>query len=151
MFKQTDKTPQAVNLSDREILIPAETFVFVKLPAIHSKPEYWGEDSLQWRPNRWITTNSVGEETFVEPKKGTFIGWASGPRVCPGKKFAQVEFVAIFATLFRKHTVKPVLKYGETAEEARVRLFTKVQDVDLYASFRVHNPEALPLLWEERA
>jgi len=89
-------------------------------------------------------------ETLLEPEAGTFVGWAEGPRVCPGKKFAQVEFVATFATLFRENIVKPVLERGETMRDAQVRLSTKIQDVNMGASFRVNDPEALALTWKRR-
>lgn len=66
--------------------------VAIDVTALNTLPEYWGSDSLVWRPDRWIETDS-GSEQLYQPPPGVFLAWASGPRVCPGKKFAQVEFV----------------------------------------------------------
>ena len=93
------------------------------MAAIHTNPAYWGPDALQFRPNRFITTtSSTDEERLVQPPGANFIPWAAGPRVCPGKKFAQVEFVAVIAKLFMKHRVIARLEAGETNAMAAERL-----------------------------
>jgi len=65
------------------------------------------------------------DEHIYHPQYGAFIPFSSGPRVCPGKKFAQVEFVAVIARLFRRHRCSPVLLKGETMVEAKKRVFTE--------------------------
>lgn len=39
-----------------------------------------------------------------------FYPWSGGPRVCPGQKFAQVEFVAVLACVLRGAKVKPCIR-----------------------------------------
>ena len=34
--------------------------------------------------------------------------WYHGPRVCPGKKFSQVEYVAVMATIVSLYRIEPV-------------------------------------------
>lgn len=90
---------------------------------------YWGHDNLTWKPSRWIVQSSsnvsddlgtrLSQETFLTPQKGTFIAWSEGVRNCPGKKFAQVEFVATMAALFREYHAEPVAKDGETPNAAK--------------------------------
>jgi hypothetical protein len=56
--------------------------------------------------------------------------WAWGQRVCPGKRFSQVELVATLAVLFKEWRVEVQPESGETAEEARERAFRTSMVVD---------------------
>ncbi|KAK8139321.1 hypothetical protein PG984_002701 [Apiospora sp. TS-2023a] len=95
--KWTDSQPQQLSVGGKTITIPADTMVIASYAAVHTHPDYWGADALDWRPSRWIDS----EEELITPRRGTFIGWSEGERSCPGKKFSQVEFVATIARLFR--------------------------------------------------
>jgi cytochrome P450 len=75
-----------------------------------------------WRPDSWITREE-SSETLFPPVEGSYVPWAAGPRVCPGKKFSQVEFVAVISSLLRDHRVRPVLMKGESEKNASERLF----------------------------
>lgn len=98
--------------------------------AVQTDPRYWGSDSLIWRPSRWIkpvdttttATTKPGDEELNMPIRGAFIGWSEGTRDCPGRKFSQVEFVAIIAVLFLSWRVDPVINPGETLDAARKRV-----------------------------
>ena len=48
--------------------------------------------------------------------------------MCPGMKMAQVEFIATFAPLLANCRAEPVLKNGQTMEEARKDLLDVLQD-----------------------
>ena len=93
--------------------------------------------------------SKVGEDNLITPRPGTFIPWISGPRVCPGKKFAQVEFVAIMASLFRTHRVKPMDLVGETMEDTNRRVRKVVDDSGLKITLSMRHPEKIKLIWEE--
>ncbi|KAK5458405.1 hypothetical protein LTS15_004486 [Exophiala xenobiotica] len=50
------------------------------------------------------------KETLAPPPPGAaYIPWAVGPRVCPGKKFSQVECVTVIAMLLRSYRLKPLV------------------------------------------
>ena len=125
------------------------------LQALHTDPQSWGLDSLMWRPNRWLvskpdTVVSGYTREFIEPTKGTFIPWADGPRVCPGRKLAQVEFVAVMVALFRKHRVQPVLMEGESTEAGKERLRDMVNDSGISAiTMQMRRPRAAALMWRK--
>jgi cytochrome P450 len=89
------------------------------------------------------------EEELISPPSGTFLPWISGPRVCPGKKFAQVEFVAVLSSLFRKHRARPLVLEGETAEDANNRVRREVDDSSLKVTLSINHPEKFDLIWEE--
>jgi cytochrome P450 len=80
-----------------------------------------------------------------------YLPWSVGPRSCPGKKFAQVEFVAVIAHLFRRHRVKAVLEPGETMEAVKKRIFATLEDSALKVTIKMNHPENVKLVWEEQA
>lgn len=134
-------------------MIPANTEVNINIRSLSTDPGLWGSDSLIWRPERWIMSprsqsSDSDEESLVEQQAGVFVPWAEGPRNCPGKKFAQVEFVAVMAILFRKHRVRPVLEEGETPEDGRKRVMQMANDSALTAiTLQMRNPKKVSLEW----
>ncbi len=66
-----------------------------------------------------------------------------------GKKFSQVEFVAVMAALFCRHRVRPVAGAGEDVESARQRVARIVDDSLLRMTLQVRNPRLAAVSWEE--
>ena len=133
------------------------TSVTINIQALHTDPKTWGSDVLLWRPDRWIVSDPLNPcldtETFYEPPKGTFVPWSEGPRDCPGRKFAQVEFVAVMATLFRKRRVRPATRTGGDAElkEERSKLVDIVNNSSIQSvTLQMQNGgRDARLVWEE--
>ncbi|KAI4249401.1 MAG: hypothetical protein L6R42_009010, partial [Xanthoria sp. 1 TBL-2021] len=164
--KHTGPHPQRLSLSESQTLnIPPNTLVIPSLQALHTHPRYWGSDSLTWRPSRWIissapssnTTNpplrtTLTTEKLLTPQKGTFIAWSEGLQNCPEKKFAQVEFVATMARLFKGHRAEAVPGYdgGESMEEARARVMRVVGDSSVELLLRMREPGSVSVRWVER-
>ncbi len=123
--------------------------------ALSTLPQYWGSDSLLWRPNRWIIidekSQSMEDENIFQPQHGVYIPFSSGQRACPGRKFAQVEFVAVIARLFRRHRCSPVLLEGETIVEAKKRVMEVVEDSNVELTLKMLHPEKVKLTWKEVA
>ena len=93
----------------------------------------------------------MSSETIIEPENGTFVPWADGPRSCPGRKFAQVEFVAVMATLFREHRVRPVKLAGESAKDAQRKVLAVVDDSAISAiTLQMQQPERVSLVWSKK-
>jgi cytochrome P450 len=139
------QTPQVIQTSQRTYNIPADCYVYVDSVALHLDKTLWrdlnkpekktsenststAEDSKTaaetpdehiFRPTRWVNPPGSSSPLF-QPPRGAYIPWSAGPRVCPGQKMAQVEFTAIFLTLFRRHRIEIVpLKDGNGREETR--------------------------------
>ena len=113
--------------------------------ALHTLPSYWGADSMVWRPGRWLDE----KEELIQPPPGMFNPWTAGPRVCPGKKFAQVEFVAVIARLFQKGRVRPKMQAGEKQEAAFQRAKDVVADSTLDVTLHMVHPEKVRLVWQD--
>lgn len=128
--------------------------------ALQTHPRYWGKDSLTWRPSRWIVDTSdnvqedlgarLSQESLLTPEKGTFIAWSEGARSCPGRKFAQVEFVATMAALFRNFRADPVLRAGETPAIARKRVLDVVKNSNVELLLQMRDPDSVSVRWTSR-
>ena len=157
--KYTNDQSQLIQINGQAHLIPPDTLVMLNIFAMHTNPRYWGKDSLMWDPSRWILGTRVEagantdcqseQEALFEPEKGTFFPWSGGARMCVGKKFSQVEFVAVVASLFFKHRVYPVAEAGESMEKARLRIVKIVEDSLLRMTLQVRNPSLAAVSWKE--
>jgi len=146
MPKITPDTPQILAIEGTEYTIPEDCSITLNLSAIHYSATHWGLDYLAWRPSRHIK-----QDGFITPAQGTLVAWAGGPRVCPGKKFAQVEFVATIALVLKKHRVSAVTLDGESREDTRKRVMETVADSDVGVSptLKMLHPERVKLRWED--
>ena len=138
LSKQT-ATQQTITTSKGSYWLPGNTSVYVNVVALHLDPEVWRnlnlakeeraseQDEQQFRPSRWI--NPTGSQNpLFQPPKGTYVPWSAGPRVCPGQRFAQVEFVTVFLTILREHKISAVALENETRGDVERRLETRMKD-----------------------
>lgn len=153
MVKDTNDSSQTLRLKERELRIPPHSYIILNLVAIHCDPDIWGKDAEVWNPQRFIRwpADSSDAEELLAPKTGSFAPWASGPRVCPGKKFAMVEFVAVIAYLFQKHRVRPVVLDGESDKDMKARVMSIIEDSMVNQgnpTLKMMHPEKVRLVWE---
>lgn len=119
--------PTAQNLpimtpnGESSITVDPETIVGTNFYAGHLSPR-WGPDAATFNPKRFISTSASGEETFAVPEGVLYMPWGFGPRVCPGKKFSQVEFVAVLAHVLSEYRVEVLTRDGESEAAARDRM-----------------------------
>lgn len=153
--KSTGNYPHQITLGKREFAIPAHTHVFPNIVGLHHNSDYWGADSMVWRPSWWIE-QSIPNSTFLEdetiksPVKGSYVPWAEGPRICPGKKFSQVEFVAVIANLLREHTIEVITNLNETKDQACARVLSVVRDSDGKITLQMKRPDSIKLKFLKR-
>jgi cytochrome P450 len=143
-----------LKLKGKNHTLPPKTHVIISVGSLNTTPIIWGSDSLSFRPDRWIS--KAGGSTDLEheemiPIPVGYLPWSIGPRSCPGKKFAQVEFVAVIAHLFRRHRVKAVLEPGETMAAVKKRIFATLEDSALELTIKMNHPENVKLVWEKEA
>jgi cytochrome P450 len=79
-----------------------------------------------------------------------YIPWSEGNRSCPGKKFAQVEHVAVMVAMFREHCVVPVRGEGESESAARARAMATLDNTGMVLLLQMLSPEKTPLEWKKR-
>ena len=144
--KWTDDHEQDITVGSHQYRIPPKTLVCVNVMALHTDPQTWGADSLQFRPSRWILSSRkraavdtgsmrdeletiLDDETLFRPGKGTYTPWSGGPRICPGKDLAQVQFIAILSSLLKNHRVAGVPTDPKEGDESiQSRLLQAMED-----------------------
>lgn len=140
------------------ISVDTDTMVVPSLLSMHTHPKYWNPDPLVWRPSRWISspgnkgTNPniaaqlESEELFV-PAKGTYFPWSDGLQNCPGKKFAQVEFVAVIVCLLQSYRARLICKESEDFAAVRKRILAIYEDSKYGLLLRMRNADSVRLTW----
>jgi cytochrome P450 len=78
--------------------LPAGTFVWSSLAAIHTDRSVWGSDADQFRPERWFEPN---------PPSRQYIPFGGGAHRCLGATFAQAEMDVILRTVLRHVDLRP--------------------------------------------
>ena len=161
---------QHLRVDGRTVFIPKGSEIHMSNLAVHMLPEYWGADSGEFRPTRWIrsaptsskraasvdiesesktrtTAEMLDSEEVAPPPvaKESFFPWSLGARNCPGKKFAQVEFVAVMSYVLRLYSVEAVPLEGETAEDTRRRIWDWTQESKAEVTINFKQPEKYAL------
>ncbi|EPS36901.1 hypothetical protein H072_9505 [Dactylellina haptotyla CBS 200.50] len=141
------KSPQTIRTPTSTIQVPSGVIIYINSVVVHRDPDVWRDlnrtpldaandveaerslpDELKFRPTRWINTGTEATQPrLFQPPRGVFVPWSMGPRVCPGQKMAQVEFVAIILVLLRYHRLEAVKikvadKSGTSREETDAEL-----------------------------
>jgi cytochrome P450 len=155
-----------LTIDGKEVLIHPNTDVILNFSALHTHPDYWGPDALAFRPDRWIVDGKQGQavheshkidkdrpydwqsSSLFQPAPGTFVPWNGGPRLCPGKKFSQVEFVRVMAGLFGGGgRVRLVQEKGESSEDACKRAMKAVDEARVDFALKIRESGELGLQW----
>ncbi|PSR73475.1 hypothetical protein PHLCEN_2v10767 [Hermanssonia centrifuga] len=89
-----------------EIPVPKDTTVIIGIRGCNRNKAIWGEDALEWKPERWLSPlpKSVPDARVpgVYSNLMTFLG---GGRACIGFKFSQLEMKVVLAVLLRSFRV----------------------------------------------
>ncbi|KAJ4295070.1 hypothetical protein N0V90_007078 [Kalmusia sp. IMI 367209] len=101
----------------------------------------WGEDTETFDPKRFVSSLASGEETLDVPEGPMYCPWIFGSRVCPGKKFSQVEFVALIAQILSEWRIE-VADKREGPRVARVELLNVLDKKYFNISTHLLNPDA---------
>jgi cytochrome P450 len=147
---RSTKTAQVLTKGSATYVVPANALVYINNSALHTNPKTWGSDSLTFRPTRWLFQDSTAEDVFVTMPRGQFIPWSGGPRVCPGQKMSQVEFVAVIATIFKRYRVAAIPEKDETMENAKQRLQEVMNDSQPRLTLQMNKPQDVKLKWSKR-
>lgn len=148
-------------MDGRTIIIPEDTEIHMPNFSVHLLPEYWGADSQEFRPSRWIASSrnalqssGTTAETYDSGKifeleeiapppiaKESFFPWSLGARNCPGKKFSQVEFVAVISYILYSYRVEAIALEGQTQADTRRRIWDWARDSKAEITLNFRDPK----------
>ncbi|KAF7360213.1 Cytochrome P450 [Mycena venus] len=92
-------TPGLDVVTPFDVPVRAGSMVVIDVLALHMNPMYWGHDVEDFRPERFVDT-----ETYRWPRDA-FFGFSGGPRSCIGQRFALAESVCMLASLVRRYEI----------------------------------------------
>ncbi|KAI1471097.1 putative cytochrome P450 [Daldinia caldariorum] len=148
---------QTLNVGEQTLNIPEGVNLTVNLRAMQMHPQHW-PDGEAWKPSRWIlnpapanspSADQIANEQLIVPSKHIFFPWGEGPQICPGKKFAEVEAVAVLGYLFEAHRIMVKRNPGENDDAVRKRVDNCLNDVDLEMLLRLRDADRVTLICKE--
>ncbi|CAJ2652449.1 unnamed protein product [Trifolium pratense] len=87
-------------------VIPAGTTVTYSIYSVGRLETIWGNDCLEFKPERWI---SVRGDRFEPPKNGfMFMAFNAGPRICLGKDLAYLQMKSVAAAVLLRYRLSLV-------------------------------------------
>lgn len=147
--KWTSAKTQSIYVGDKVVTIPPGSGTVLSLLAIQTHPQYW-EDPYAWRPARWIQAVAGGtREELVSPLECTFFPWSNGPQNCPGRKFSEVEAVAVLTCLLRSYRLTVQREKDESDREACRRAVICANNVDMEMLLRMRNADSITIVCEK--
>ncbi|KAG8928188.1 hypothetical protein FRC02_007264 [Tulasnella sp. 418] len=85
-----------------EVKIDKGTTVYFSIISMHRDKSVWGEDAMEFKPERWLKGEETQQRSTDVP--GVFAGlmtFIGGPRACIGYRFALLEMKALIFVLVR--------------------------------------------------
>ncbi|KAI3336999.1 cytochrome P450 family protein [Xylariaceae sp. AK1471] len=93
-----DTPPEGMTICGR--FVPGGTVVGSSPWVIHRMREVWGDDAEEFRPERWLDKDNVGE------LRRFFFGFGGGTRTCIGRNISWLEIEKLVATLVTRYDFK---------------------------------------------
>ncbi|GAV76092.1 p450 domain-containing protein [Cephalotus follicularis] len=85
--------------------VPAGSSVTYSIYAVGRMKFIWGEDCLEFRPERWLSEDGKKYETQDQYQ---FVAFNAGPRICLGKDLAYLQMKSIAAAALLRHRLAVV-------------------------------------------
>lgn len=109
--------------------VPAGSSVTYSIYSTGRMKFIWGEDCLEFRPERWLSEDGTKFELY-DPFK--FVSFNAGPRICLGKDLAYLQMKTIAAAVLLRHRLN-VTRGHKVEQKMSLTLFMKnglVMDVN---------------------
>ncbi|CAK1355140.1 Cytochrome P450 3A29 [Cercospora beticola] len=77
--------------------VPRGTTVILAPAAINTSPQLWGEDAMEFKPERWLNADGKANQRGGADSNYSFLTFLHGPRSCIGQRFSQYELACLLA------------------------------------------------------
>jgi cytochrome P450 len=71
-------------------------------------PDYWGADAAEFKPERWIDTDTMKPRNPCTTHPWQWNPFQGGPRICLGKRMAMLEMKFVLACLLARYSFRVV-------------------------------------------
>lgn len=86
--------------------VPAGSTVTYSIYSVGRMKTIWGEDCLEFKPERWLSGEGDRFEPPVDGYK--FVAFNAGPRTCLGKDLAYLQMKSVASAVLLKYRLVPV-------------------------------------------
>ncbi|XP_021800943.1 cytochrome P450 86A8-like [Prunus avium] len=80
--------------------VPAGSSVTYSIYATGRMKSTWGDDCLEFRPERWLSLDS---KRFIMHDSNKYVAFNAGPRICLGKDLAYLQMKSVVASVLLRH------------------------------------------------
>ncbi|EOA39016.1 hypothetical protein CARUB_v10011562mg, partial [Capsella rubella] len=101
--------------------VPAGSSVTYSIYAAERMKSTWGEDCLEFKPERWISSM---DDKFISHDQYRFVAFNAGPRICLGKDLAYLQMKTIAAAVLLRHRLT-VVPGHKVEQKMSLTLFMK--------------------------
>ncbi|CAN0904104.1 Cytochrome P450 86A7 [Linum grandiflorum] len=88
--------------------IRSNTKILVSLYSMGRMEEIWGEDCMEFKPERWISHKEYKDGKIIYVPSYKFPAFLAGPRTCLGRKIAFTQMKAITCCVLPKFKIEAV-------------------------------------------
>ncbi|RWR92118.1 Cytochrome P450 [Cinnamomum micranthum f. kanehirae] len=100
--------------------VPAGSSVTYSIYSVGRMESIWGEECLEFRPERWIS-----DGRFEAPTDSyRFVAFNGGPRICLGKELAYLQMKSVASAILLRHRLQPVAGH-RVQQKMSLTLFMK--------------------------
>lgn len=82
--------------------VPKGTTIILAPAAINTSTHLWGEDALEFKPERWLNADGKSNQRGGADSNYSFLTFLHGPRSCIGQRFSQYELACMLAAWVRE-------------------------------------------------
>lgn len=101
--------------------VPAGSSVTYSIYSAGRMSSTWGDDCLEFRPERWLTADG---KKFKMNDSFKFVAFNAGPRICLGKDLAYIQMKSIAAAILLRHRIT-VVPGHQVEQKISLTLFMK--------------------------
>ncbi|KAL3460316.1 hypothetical protein BJX64DRAFT_290315 [Aspergillus heterothallicus] len=129
--------------------LPPHTRVNLSVSALHSNPKYWGTGDVRTTSTEpeiyesGAPTDGVSSASTRTPKRGSYLPFSDGARGCLGKRFSQVEYLAVMTVIFCEFRVELTLEGDMSWEDARAKAQRVLDDSITLPTLTMREPVPL--------
>ncbi|XP_044502185.1 cytochrome P450 86A8-like [Mangifera indica] len=101
--------------------VPAGSSVTYSIYATGRMRSTWGDDCLEFRPERWLSSDG---KKFMMHNSYKFVAFNAGPRICLGKDLAYLQMKSVAAAVLLRHRLTVVAGH-KVEQKMSLTLFMK--------------------------
>ncbi|XP_043716615.1 cytochrome P450 86A8-like [Telopea speciosissima] len=92
--------------------LPAGSAITYSIYSVGRMEWTWGEDCMEFRPERWLSSD---EKNYEAKDQFKYVSFNAGPRICLGKDLAYLQMKSIAAAVLLRHRL--ILAPGHRVEQ----------------------------------